>query len=185
MINYPNDKGWLNNCIISFASCYPTLLSLLCLHPTKLLASRWIHWTLKANLMKSVFKWHWKPLLAMVSRRMVSPGCLFERWLLLFRLNEVHSVLGSMVVRHGRKHMSTRRLLYLHRKEHLLMGLRKWAIMVFHHMPQQFWGLLLVSAGCIDSILTIQIWKPSGQQVWRSAVHNLSTLQLSVVSMMC
>ena len=60
----------------------------------------------------------------MASRKTVDPGCLFKRQLLLFRLNEVHLVLSSMVVRHGRKCMSMRRLLPLHRKEHLLTGLR-------------------------------------------------------------
>ena len=93
----------------------------------------------------------------MVSKKTAAPSCLFERQLLLFRSSEVCSVLSSMVIRHGRKHMSMRRLLPLHRKEHLLNQLRKWAIVVFHYMPQQlhimpqpFRGLLLVSTGCTN-----------------------------------
>ena len=111
---------------------------------------------------------------------------------LTFRLNKVHLVLGSMVIRHGRKHMNMRRLSPLHKKGPLLTGLRKWVITVFCYMPEQshtmpwwFQKLLLVSVGCTNSILTIQIWKSSGQQVWRSAVRNLTTLQPSSASMMC
>ena len=93
----------------------------------------------------------------MVSKKTAGPSCLFKRQLLLFRSSEVCAVLSSMVIRHGRKHMGMRRLLPLHRKEHLLNQLRKWAIVVFHYMPQQlhimpwpFRGLLLVSTGCTN-----------------------------------